>query len=255
VRAGARRVGGAAFCIYAALVVAPYALLLREVSAVRAMPGVNPYFNAGEQSDRFVETPVPFYPLRRIDRLAAQLCDSQTLHGRLAAAIEPTFAAPVRNACGHWPALRYGGIEGEGRHLAGLFAPAAAASGVTPDRVVARMALYEHVLPIAPDSGGRSAPLRRLQINPDSGVHADEATFEFDAAAADAIVLTNRLPMAAPMALHAVIADGRPAQLRYDDGGSLVYRCDGCRAGTRAHWRITLHGIAANLDLVVLPQR
>ena len=249
-----RLAGGIALLVHAVLVLAPFSLLLRDIHALRVMPGVNPFFKAGDQADRYIKVAVPFYPLRRIDRLSGALCAPLVLHGRLAAVIEPTFGSAQRNACGHWPEFRYGGIEGPGRNIAGLFAPAATASGIAPQRVIAHMAIYDDVRPIAPASGGRSAPLRRLQINPDSGTGPVAKTvFEFDASGADAVVLTNRLPMAAPMSIDKVAADGRAAALLYDDGGSLVYRCAACAPQTPVHWRIQLRGIEANLDLVVLP--
>lgn len=247
-----RRLGGLVLGIYAAIVVAPYLLFLHDIRALRQMPNTNPYFNAGDYSDTFVTTPVPFYPVRRIDRVARVLCEPATLHGRLAAVVEATFATPVRDACGRWPELRFGGIEGD-RHLAGLPSRAARASGVAPARVIAGMALYERVRAIAPEQGGRSARARRLQIDPDSAAGPSRRTvFEFDADAGDAVVLTNRLPMAAPMTVDAVLAGGQPARLADDDGSSRVYACAACADGARVHWRIGVQAIAGNLDLVVL---
>lgn len=249
-----RHAGIAAFALYVLLSLAPFPFWLRDLHATREMPGVNPFFDVIERSERYVNVAVPFYPARRIDRLARQLCAPATLHARLATAIEPTFAAPVRNACGSWPELRYGGVEGRGRHLAGLSPRAAAASGVAPQRVVARMALYERVRPIAPAAGGVAARPRRLQITPDGAAGAVARTaFEFDAGGADAVVLTNRLPLHAPMHVVAVTAAGRPAALRHDDGGARVYGCDGCAAGAAVHWRVEVEAVAGNLDLVVLP--
>lgn len=240
--------------VYVACGLAPFSMSLRDLHAARVMPGVNPYMNAGEHADRFVMTPVPFYPLRRIDRLAALLCQPTVLHGRLAAVMEATLGAPVRNACGHWENVRYGGIDGEGPHLTGLFTRAAKASGIAPDRIVARMALYDHAVPIAPESGNRDAPLRRFQVGPDGAAgDARSSQFEFDADAEDVVVLTNRFPMLAPMQASVVTADARAAISRLDDGGSVVYVCDGCGTGRRVHWHMDVYGIAGNLDLVVLP--
>jgi hypothetical protein len=239
---------------YVVLVMAPFSFSLRDIRAVRAMPGVNPFLHVGEQRDRFVKATVPFYPVRRIDRLSEVLCEPMVLHARLAAVIEPTFGSGIRNACGHWPQLRYGGVEGPGTHVAGLLAPAATASGIAPDSVVSRMALYRSVRPIAPDSGGRFARPQRLQINPESAPPPmARSAFDFDAKGADAVVLTNRLPMAAPMNVGKVLAGDRAARGVYDDGGSFVYRCDACAPAADVHWHIELQGIEGNLDLVVLP--
>lgn len=248
----ARRAGVLALCAYVAIVVAPYSLFLRDIRELRQMPGANPYYDAGDRSDTFVTTPVPFYPAARMDRIARELCRPATLHGRLAAVVEATFATPVRNACGHWPELRFGGTAGE-RHLAGLRTHAARASGVAPVRVVAGMALYERVRAIAPEQGGHAGRLRRLQIDPDSAAGSPRpATFVFDAEAGDAVVLTNRLPLAAPMTVDAVVADGQPARLADDDGSERVYVCAACAGGARVRWRVDVQAVTGNIDLVVL---
>lgn len=248
----ARRAGTLALCVYAAIVVAPYSLFLHDIRELRQMPGANPYYDAGDRSDTFVTAPVPFYPAVRIDRIARELCRPATLHARLAAVVEATFAAPVRDACGHWPEFLFGGIAGD-HHLAGLRSHAARASGVAPARVVAGMALYEHVRPIAPEQGGRAERLRRLQIDPDSAAGSPRpATFEFDAEAGDAVVLTNRLPLAAPMTIDAVVAGGQPARLADDDGSERVYLCAACADGARVHWRVDVQAVIGNIDLVVL---
>ena len=252
-RTPAKSAGLAAFALYAVLAIAPFSLLLRDIRSLRVMPGVNPLFDVGSSSERFVKVAVPFYPLRRIDRLSASLCTPMVLHGRLAAVIEPTFGAPLRNACGRWPDLRLGGVEGPRAHLAGLLAPAAIASGIAPEQVISRMALYERVRPIAPAVGAALLPPRRLQVTPDSapGPRAG-SVYDFEAMGADAIVLTNRLSMAAPLQVDRVSADHRAARVRYDDGGSIVYACDACAPDRSVRWHLELHGIAANLDLIVL---
>ncbi len=242
-----------AMAAYVALCVAPFSFFLRDVHAVRVMPGVNPFFNVSERSDRYVNVAVPFYPVRRIDRLAKTLCGPAVLHGRLAAVIEASFATPVRNACGSWPDLHYGGIDGQGLHIAGLLLRSATASGIAPARVVAHMALYDRVRAIAPAVGGRSAPVRRLQIYPDSGIGpAKKSVSDFDADGGDVVVLTNRQPNAAPLEVMRSDADGRPATLLSDDGSSRVYGCTACAPAAVVHWHVELNAIEANLDLVVL---
>ncbi|MGH8324515.1 MAG: hypothetical protein ACRETD_12075, partial [Steroidobacteraceae bacterium] len=182
---------------YVVLSVAPFSFTLRDLKAVRVMPGVNPFFDVIKRSNHYINVAVPFYPVRRIDRLATYLCGPAVLHGRLAAVIEATFESPIRNACGAWPDLHYGGLQGNRPHVAGLLTRAARASGIAPSRVIARMALYDDVRAIAPRQGGVSKPLRRLQINPDSGTGpVAESTFDFTAGATDVVVLTNRLPNA-----------------------------------------------------------
>ena len=242
--------------VYVALSLAPFSIVLRDLKAMRVMSGVNPFFNVIERSDRYTNVAVPFYPVRRIDRLAAVLCGPVVLHGRLAAVIEATFAAPLRNACGHWPDLRYGGTQGRGPHIAGLLPQVASAVGIAPTRVVAHMALYDRVRAIAPAAGGDSTPPRRLQIYPDSGEGPPvQSSFDFDSAAADVVVLTNRMPNAASMTVDAASVDGQPAKRLGDDGGSAAYGCVACAAATTVHWHIEVTAIAANLDLVLLLAR
>lgn len=252
-RPAIRGAATAALVVYVGLCVAPFSVELRDLRAVRVMPGVNPFFDVIEYADRYINVAVPFYPVRRIDRLAKTLCEPAVLHARLAAVVEGTLAVPLRNACDHWPDLRYGGVAGDGPHIAGLLPHAAAASGIAPTRVVARMAIYDRVRAIAPAAGGRSGPLRRLQIHPESGGGpATKQVFEFDASGGDVVVLTNRMPNAAPMEVLRVDADGAPAALLSDDGGSRVYRCAGCEAAATVPWHVELTGIPVNLDLVVL---
>lgn len=249
-----RVAGMAAMGVCTALALVPFSMYLRDLNAVREMPGANPYINVIEHSDHYVNVAVPFYPIRRIDRIAGMLCGPAVLHARLAAIFEATFATPVRNACGYWPELRYGGIEGHGPHIAGLSPRAATASGIAPARVVAHMAIYDRVRAIAPAEGGISAPVRRLQINPDSGALFAKSVFDFDANAGDVIVLTNRMRTAAPMTVDAAVADGKPARILSDDGGSLLYGCVDCTPTARVHWHMEVTAVEANLDLVVLLQ-
>lgn len=246
-------IGASAWAAYTALCLAPFSFLLQRGPEFRMPAGVNPWHDAIDAGNRTVSVRLAFYPVRRIDRVAAVLCDVDVLHGRLAAVIEPTFAAPLRNACGRWPVLRFGGTRPGTRHVAGIFPAASLASGIAPARVVAGMALYDDVRPIAPAQGGIAAPLRRLQITPDGGAEEAARDYGFDARNDDAIVLTNRLSMSAPLQVEAVTANGKAAAPAYDDGGSMVYACDGCDGAQSVHWLFRLRGIERNLDLVVLP--
>lgn len=249
-----RTVAVAALAIYIGLSLAPFSIELRDLRAVRVMPGVNPFIDVIERSDRYINVAVPFYPVRRVERLAKTLCAPAVLHGRLAAVVEASFASPLRNACGKWPELRYGGVEGGGPHVAGLLPAMARASGIAPSRVVAHMALYDGVRAIAPASGGEAAPLRRLQIDPDSGVGSrTPVSHDFEAAGGDVVVLTNRMPNAAALEIQRIDAAGRPARLLGDDGSSRAYGCEGCGNDDVVRWRIELDAIERNLDLVVLP--
>jgi len=249
-----RAAAAVAMAIYVGLSLAPFSIELRDVRAVRVMPGVNPFFDVIERSDRYINVAVPFYPVRRIERLAKTLCGPAVLHARLAAVMEATFASPVRNACGRWPELRYGGVAGDGRHVAGLLPAMARAAGIVPGRVVAGMALYDDVRAIAPASGGISTPLRRLQIDPDSGPGPlAPSTYDFEAAGGDVVVLTNRMPNAGSLQVRRIDAAGQPARLLGDDGGSRAYSCEECGKDEAVRWRVELTAIERNLDLVVLP--
>lgn len=248
-----RALAGTAMAAGIALALAPFAFTLREVRAIRVMPGINPFLDVIEQGDHYVKVPVPFYPVSRLDRLASELCGPAVLHGRLAAVAEASLGVPMRQACGRWPALRYGGVAGAGPHLAGLLPTMADAVGVAPARVVAGMALYTDVHAIAPPAGGAGTPLRRLQIAPRSGSGpARRQEFRFTARGGDVMVLTNRQPAAAPMEVVAVEAAGTPATLLAGDGSAFAYACAGCVPGTPVGWRVALTGIGENLDLVVL---
>ncbi|MEO7324591.1 MAG: hypothetical protein ABIW82_07160 [Dokdonella sp.] len=248
-----RATGSFALALYVVLALAPYSFWLRDVHDQRAMPGVNPFADAIESSDRYVKAQTSFFPVRRLDRLGDTLCAPHVLHGLLATIVETTFASTLRNACGYWPQLRYGGVEGAGTHLAGLSPRAATASGIAPARVVSRMALYERMRPIAPTAGGFSTRLRRLQVNADSGPPpVARSVFDFDAGGSDVVVLTNRMRFAAPMDVTSITASGRPVRLLYEGDGSFVYGCSACATDADVHWHIELFGIAGNLDLFVL---
>ncbi|HEY0180407.1 MAG TPA: hypothetical protein VGC30_12375 [Dokdonella sp.] len=252
-RRAVRALGCAALGVYVALGLAPFSLMLRDLASARQMVGANPMMDVAENGLRYEKVPVPFYPIRKIARLGTELCGEATLHARLAAVVEATFGSTVRAACGHWPTLRYAGTGG-GAHLAGLLPRAAAASGVEPARVVAGMALYERVVPIAPAAGSTWRAPRRAQVTPDSAPGpAARADYAFRAGGGDAVVVTNRLGAAAPMTIEAAEAGAAPAALRADDGGSRVYVCAACAADAEVDWHLRLVGIAANLDVIVLP--
>ena len=252
-RAALNALARIAFVVGVALALAPFGLYLRNLRTLRYGEGANPYANVTEASRRFAETPVPHFPVRRTDRLASSLCAPAVLHARLAWVVEQSLETPLRLACGGWPAVRYGGREGDGPHVAGLFARAATASGIAPDRVVAGMAIYEHVVPIAPEAGGRPTALKRDQIHPDRAPDV-AAPFQvgFDARGADVAVLTNRFSVAMPLRVRSVRANGAAARLLHDDGGSTVYGCAGCDPAATVRWRFELDGVEDDIDLVVL---
>ena len=132
---------------------APFGLFLRNLHSFRYAEGADAYGNTIELSDRFAKLRCRI-SRASARRLAPSLCEPAVLHARLAWVAEQSLETPLRLACGRWPDLRFGGREGEGPHVAGLFTRAATASGIAPDRVVEGMAFYEHVVPIAPASGG-----------------------------------------------------------------------------------------------------
>jgi hypothetical protein len=241
-----------AFVACVALSIAPFGLFMHNLHAMRIATGANPYANAVEFSERFTETNVPYFPARRVDRLARSLCEPAVLHARLAWVVEQTLETPLRLACGHWPELRYGGVEGPAKHVAGLLPHAATASGIAPDRVIAGMALYDRVVPIAPLSGGKPTSLKRGQIHADRAPDVSVAfAHEFDARGADVVALTNRFPGAMPLVVKSATANGEPARLLDDDGGSKLYGC-ACEPSSSVHWRFELEGVADDIDLSVL---
>ncbi|MET0232643.1 MAG: hypothetical protein ABW186_17060 [Rhodanobacteraceae bacterium] len=251
-RLAIRSIAQTAFVACVALSLVPFGLFTHSLRAMRIASGANPYANAVEFSERFTETSVPYFPARRVDRLARSLCEPAVLHARLAWAVEQSLGAPVRLACGHWPELRYGGVEGKGAHVAGLLPRAATASGIAPDRVVAGMALYDRVVAIAPASGGKPTVLKRAQIHADRAPDLATAfAHEFDARGADVVSLTNRFPGAMPLMVKAATANGAPARLLDDDGGSMLYAC-ACDPSALVRWRFELEGVADDIDLVVL---
>lgn len=252
-RGALRAVALVAFVVSVALSLAPFGLFLRNLHSFRYAEGADAYTNTIELSDRFGETPVPFFPVRRLDRLAPSLCEPAVLHARLAWVVEQSLEAPLRLACGHWPALRFGGREGEGPHVAGLFTRAATASGIAPDRIVAGMAFYTHIVAVAPASGGRPTVLKRDQIHPDRAPDVPvRFQLEFDARGADVAALTNRFSSVLPLKVQSATANGIAARLLHDDGGSTLYACAACDPGATAHWRFELEGVEDDIDLVLL---
>lgn len=248
-----RTTAAIAMSAYFALALVPFALELRGVRSVRVLEPSNPLSDAGAMGATYHKIVVPFYPVRWLDDLAGNLCAPAVLHGRLASVIETTWASPLRNACGDWPELRYGGVAGPGSHLAGVLDWMARTMALPPTRTVAHMALYDNVRPIAPPRGGVLAPMLRRQINPLSGsLPLVPLAYTFASAERDQILLTNRLPEAAPMSIRSITANDHPAQLMGSDGSSFAYRCAGCAAGSRVTWVVQIEGIEANLDLVVL---
>lgn len=246
----------AALAVFAALSIAPFGLFMHDLSRVRSADGANPFQDVTDWSARYVDNAVPHYPAHRVDRIAREFCGDEVVHGRLAVVLEQSLGSPTRLACGHWPTLRYGGREGAGPHIAGLLVPASIASGIAPDRVVSRMALYENVTPIAPASGGRATHLTRDQINPDMA-KGGYGPFDvaFDAPGSGVAVLTTRFPNAMPLNVKNVRAGSRAAVKAYDDGGSRLYRCDGCAPDETVHWRFDLEGNEDTIDLVVIGPR
>ena len=246
-----RRVALCALALFTALSLAPFGLFFRAIESLRVAPGANPYYDVIDSSRNYATTAVPYFSARGLDKIAPSLCGESVLHARLAWAVERSLGTPVRLACGHWPTLRYGGREGPPQHIAVVFARASIASGIAPDKVVAGMAMYEHVVPIAPAEGGRPTTLARGQIHPDhSSMAPQRFAIEFDAHGADVPVLTNRVGM--PVDVRSVIADGRAARVISDDGGSRLYACAACERSADVHWRFELDGVEDDIDLVVL---
>lgn len=248
------RTGGLLVLVgFTALSLLPWSIALRRIDAMRGMAGANPLLDIRERGNTVEETPVPFYPVRRYERLATSLCGPAVLHGRLAGMVEISFAVPLRLACGYWPDLRYGGVAGEGAHITGLLPRVARASGITPQRMQAGLAFYDRARPVAPAEGGHARLPARLQINPQGAPGpARDLEWTFEAGAGDALVITNRLPFQGQLWNVEVTVAGTPAVALGSDGSSTVWRCQGCR-GETAVWTVRAHAIEGNLDLVVLP--
>jgi len=252
-RSATRAIALVAFAVCTALALAPFSLFVRDVRTFRYGEGANPFQNVTDRSEHFAETPVPYFPVRRQDRLAHSLCEPAVLHARLGWVIEQSASTAVRLACGHWPDLTFGGRSGSGPHVAGLLADAAAASGIAPDRVIAGMALYDHVVPIAPASGGRVTQMKRDQIHVEvvPGV-PNPFEIEFDAKGADVAVLMNRFTLVMPLTVRFVRVEGAAARLLEDESGLTIYGCGSCDPAAKVHWQFDLTGVADDIDLVVL---
>ena len=134
--------------LYAALVIAPFGLFLREMHTLRVMNS-NPFFNISDIDDNYTTVATPVVSVHALGRIAAVLCEPATLHLRLAAIFEATSATALRNACGRWPDLHFAG-RSDGVHLAGLPSEAGVALGILPDREVAGMAFFSHEHNIEP---------------------------------------------------------------------------------------------------------
>jgi hypothetical protein len=247
------RIAVAALVAFVALSLAPFGLFVRDLTGVRVALGANPLHDAIDVARAFGTVAVPHFSVRRSDRLASSLCEPAVLHGRLAEIVESTLEVPERLACGAWPALRFGGDDRESTHVAGIFARGVETIGIAPSRVVAGLALYDRVTPIAPDVGATRARLVRGQIHAD-GASGDVApiVYEFDANGGDVPVLTNRFRNAASLDVRKAVANGEPARVLFDDGGSTAFGCVACTVDSRVRWRLELSGVAGNLDLVVI---
>jgi hypothetical protein len=101
-------------------------------------------------------------------------------------------------------------------------------------------------------SGGKPTSLKRGQIHADRAPDVSVAfAHEFDARGADVVALTNRFPGAMPLVVKSATANGEPARLLDDDGGSKLYGC-ACEPSSSVHWRFELEGVADDIDLSVL---
>ncbi len=248
-----RSAGRVALALYVVLALAPFYAFLGKVDTLRSMAHVNSYTDIGKWGNSYTEVPVTFVPVRQMDRIGALLCAPTVLHASLAWITEHSLSVPARLACGHQPDLRFGGVEGGGRHLAGISKRAARQIGIAPDRIAAGLAFYQHVRAIAPASGGRPTNLPRMQISADRVTSAPVPhQFEFAANAGDVVALTNRFASAHSMIVHSVTANGKPAKLLFDDSATFLYRCADCVDRESVAWRIDLDGIEPNLDLVVI---
>lgn len=249
-----RRIAGMlGAAIFIGLSLAPFGYFLRDVHSARIM-NANPLFDAGDIGDRYSTRPVFPMSVREVDSLATALCAPATLHLSLAATIEGTSASALRNACGRWPDVVFAG-QAPGAHVAGLPVRLARAAGITPDLVVAGMALYSRVRVIAPAQGAKIAGLRRMELGhrPADASTPVRLVYNFDADVGDVVALTNLYPTFQPLSVRAAEIDGKPAQALFADGRMFVYRCVDCARDALAHWHLDLDGVAANLDLVVLP--
>jgi len=246
-----RALGIGAFAVYGFLVLVPFLLFQRDIQQMRELTA-NTLYNIDERADGYSTNAVPFTSVRDMDALAPALCTPLALHGRLGAAIENAYAVPEWNACGRWPEFVFSGAGDDRPHLVGIPTRAATATGIAPDRVVGHMALYRNVRVIAPAAGVPLSPLQRMQVSP---VRAESApqplAYEFDATARDVIVLTQRFTFSGVKVRSAEV-NGLAATLLHTDGKAWIYGCVACAKADRAHWRLALEGVEANLDLVLV---
>jgi len=240
------------FAVYASLDLAPFLRYLRHVHFNRIMPDSNPLADISGGGAVFEEQPIPFYSVAQLDRLSPSLCEPMVLHARLATVVEHALAAPVRNACGFWPELHYSGVAPGARHAAGVSARAVSAIGIVPHRLVAGIAWYSEVHPIAPPQGLALTRLERMRVMPDATyVGFGPHTYEFDAQPRDVVALTNRFNLIAPLEVGKITVNGQAPRKAFDEGDSLLYVCSGCTNAV-AHWRIELNAIEENIDVAVI---
>lgn len=254
-RGGIAGIGVAAFLLYLALALAPFAYFLKPHPSYRYLPDANPFGDAVQTGDRYVSVKNRSASslLRDLRQLGGILCEDAVLHGSLSETMEHALGVPVRDACGKWPDLRFGGREGPVRHLAGMFLADAGSAGLEPDRRVGPMALYSDVRPIAPLRGGRLAELQRRQIHPESVAREPTAVeYAFEAGGRDVVLLTNRFRWVAPMTMSRARAGDRPARVLADHDDTILLACDACGADGKVTWSIGLQAVEENLDVVVL---
>ena len=247
-----RGIGIAAFVLYGVLTIVPFALFTRTLHAARVMQHANPLTNITDLSDDYKTMPVAMVSVRQLDAISKELCDPVTLHVRLGAAMENAFGSPIRNACGHWPDLHFSGKDDRTPHLAGIPRAAATQIGIQPDRIVAGIALYSNVRPIAPTLGRVPIPLLRGQVKPlTTSERPQPIEYDFTASPNDAVALTSRFPMMAPTTIHEILVDQSPAILRWTDGRAWVYGCASCD-GDSIHWHLKIDAAEADIDLIIL---
>jgi hypothetical protein len=237
---------------YGALGIIPFRHFLGAVSTQRMMSGANPYWDIVQNAVRFDTRYVPFVPVRHLDVLSKELCAPVTLHALLGKSIEQSLAVTVRNACDDWPDIRFGGNQ-PGRHIAGINARVATSLGITPDRVVAQLALFDRPQVIAPELGSYADRLRRMQVTVRrSSSPTRPLSFEFDTIGRDVVSLTNRFENFSPTAIHRVSARGSSTEPIYVNASERMYRCASCSEQVPTHWTVELDAIEENIDLVVL---
>lgn len=249
----ARPFGASALAVQVALSLAAFSLFLRhDVRALRIAENANPYVDATRHGEHFKFLPIAFFTMRQIDTWGAIGCEPVILHGRLAQLMENVFAIPLRSACGRWPEVRFRGTGGEGPHWLGIELQAVNAVGITPDDILAGMAIYRHVRAIAPAEGNSRTELGRMQVEPQRQ-RSEPGDYSFEAYPRDAVSLTG----IGSAAVTRAIANGHAARLAHERVNQLVYVCDACagdtRVGdTRVRWEIKTGQAAYNLDIAVI---